>query len=285
MNELIAWVIEVEDTASRVYEKASCHFSNDIEFSEFLMGLSRDENMHKDVIFKAIEKSADINLDTMSITIDEDTRKLVEGYFSLIEQKIAAGTISKTNMLDCIVSTEFYEYNDIFLYGLKSLGHISNEFISSRIHQHKKDIEQYLESHPELISYLSVIKSLPDTWHEKILIVENDTITSALLEAVLRVEGIIECVVNGEEGLNKLSGKYYDVIIAEVNLPVLNGIEFYNKAVARYPNIKERFLFFTGSKDDSILNFLKENNIRHILKPASIINIKKAVIDIQKNRK
>lgn len=280
MNKLIEWVIEIEGTASRIYEKAAGHFSDDTAFSEFLMGLSRDEQIHKDVISKAIEAYGDTALVPLAITLDDNTRKLVDSYFSLIEQKINAGTLTKENMLDCIVSTEFYEYNDIFLYSLRSLGHVSNEFISAKIHQHKKDIERYLESQPELRKYLNIIRSLPDTWHEKILIVENDAVTSALLEAVLRCEGIIESVNNGEEGLKRLSDKYYDVIITDVNVPLMDGIEFYKKVEEAYPNIKDRFLFFTGTRDKGHLSYLKDNNIRYLRKPASIIDIKKAVIDI-----
>ncbi len=98
MNKLIEWVIEIEGTASRIYKKAAGHFSDDSVFSEFLMGLSRDEQMHKNVIYEAIEAAGDKTLDSLAITLDDNTRKLVDSYFSLIEQKINAGTLTKDNM-------------------------------------------------------------------------------------------------------------------------------------------------------------------------------------------
>lgn len=72
MNELIEWVIEIEGTASRIYEKAAAHFSDDVTFSEFLMGLSRDEghlSFFKDNNIRHLRKPASI-IDIKKAVID-----------------------------------------------------------------------------------------------------------------------------------------------------------------------------------------------------------------------
>ena len=63
-------------------------------------------------------------------------------------------------------------------------------------------------------------------------------------------------------------------------MPVMDGIEFYRRAVKRYPNIQGRFLFFTGLLDEERLSFFKENNLKYIVKPSPIGDIRKVVINI-----
>ncbi len=173
------------------------------------------------------------------------------------------------------------------MYTLNSLRHTYGECIPvpAKIYQHRKYIEQFLIKWPDLRTDLERIRYLPPTWNEKLLIVDDDKIMADLFETILKDEGIVEKAVNGEEGLRKVVDKYYGVIITEVDMPIMNGIEFYKKAVERYPNIKDRFLFFTDSRDDQHLSFLRENNLRYILKPSLIIDVKKAVIDILSKRK
>ena len=60
----------------------------------------------------------------------------------------------------------------------------------------------------------------------------------------------------------------------------MNGIEFYNKAAGKYPDIKNRILFFTNSRDEQLLSFLRDRNLRYFLKPSLITDIKNAVIEI-----
>lgn len=282
MNEIIEWVIRTEETAARVYEKAAVLFSSDKDFSRFLKHLSKDEWMHYDVLCKVSSSIRDDISDLLAILPDEETKKTVESYFLLVEKKIDEGTFTRENMLDCIVSTEFSEYNDIFFYALNSLMSGSKESISiaTKIQQHKKYIERYLHKWQEYGKYFETIRGLPDSWEVNILVVDSDRITTELLEAILRDEGKVDKAFNGGEGIQKVMAKYYDVIITEINMPGINGIEFYDNVIERYPNIKDRFLFFTASRNEAHLFFLKENNLRYFCKPTLIKDIKKGVIEI-----
>lgn len=282
MNEIIEWVIRIEAASARIYEKAAVHFSDDIEFAEFLSHLSKDEWMHYDILRKIAGSIKEEIADSLAILPDEETQKTVESYFSLVEKKMAERTLTKGNILDCIISTEFSEYNDIFLYVINSLLSISQETIpvASKMQQHKRYIERYLRKWREYGRYLETIRGLPDSWEVKILVVDSDRMTAEILEAVLRDEGVVDKAFDGGEGVQKVMEKYYDVIITEIDFPGVNGIEFYNNAIERYPNIRDRFLFFTSSRDEKHLSFLKENKLRHYPKPSRLTDIKKGVIGI-----
>jgi CheY-like chemotaxis protein len=121
---------------------------------------------------------------------------------------------------------------------------------------------------------------MPKVFEEKILLVNYYDVTLKLLEDILKIEGITVRASNGYEALEKIGKEYYAVIITDVNMPVMNGIELYNKAIERFPNIKERFLFMSTSFDEEHLSFFRENNLRYFKKPVPANDIRNAVIDI-----
>ncbi len=58
------------------------------------------------------------------------------------------------------------------------------------------------------------------------------------------------------------------------------AIDFYKKAIELYPTIKKRFLFFTGTFDYKIISYLNQNNLRYLVKPSPVKDIKDAVSKI-----
>ncbi len=60
----------------------------------------------------------------------------------------------------------------------------------------------------------------------KILLVDDDVELTELLAELLSLEGFyIQVVHNGQEALNKLEIESYDIILLDIMMPVLNGIE------------------------------------------------------------
>ncbi|MBI5048240.1 MAG: response regulator [Deltaproteobacteria bacterium] len=137
-----------------------------------------------------------------------------------------------------------------------------------------------METRKEFSKPLAEIKSLSRVWQEKLLIVDDENMLTDLIAAILEDEGDVETAANGEEGLKKIGEKYFAAIVTDVDMPVMNGIEFYKKAVEMYPNIKDRFLFFTGFPDKERIAFFRENNLKYLPKPSSIDDIKRTVINI-----
>ncbi len=121
----------------------------------------------------------------------------------------------------------------------------------------------------------------PLIFQERILVVDDDKNTTDMLLAILAQEGIVECASNGEEALNILDEDYCTAIITDVEMPVMSGIEFYNRAVKKYPNIKDRFLFLIEDTDlKKYISFFEKNDLKYHVKTSQMEMIRKAVTDI-----
>lgn len=281
MKEIIEWLVEIEDRAHKVYERAAMQLKDDREFADLLWHMAKDEKVHYDFMCKASElvKGADY---PSVISLSNEIKQKVEDYFLLCEKRIEANKLTKEKVIDFIVSTEFSEWNSMFLYVVNTFKRCHNQFIPAMVNmqQHKRYIERFMEARPEFSQFLKRIQLLSKVWQEKILVVEDDKILANLLAAILEDEGAIEIAGNGEEGLKKVGKQYFAAIVADVDMPIMGGIEFYKKAVEIYPGIKGRFLFFTGLPDEDRMAFFKENNLKYLIKPSPIADIRKAIINI-----
>lgn len=283
MREIINWLAGIECRASKIYEKAASIFQDDSELADFLRHLAGEEKMHYESMGKAAELLDNKDIPSIVALVDS-TKQGVEVPFSLCESKIEAKALNKKDLLDFMASTEFSEWNQLFLYVINTLKHEHREFIPmvAGIQQHKRSIERFIKSQPGSEEFLKRLKSLPAIWREKILVVDDYKMIPNLVRAVVGNEDDVETAANGKEGLEKIGEKYFSVIVADLEMPVMNGIEFYNKAVEMYPNIKERFLFFTAAFDEEYsLSFFRKNDIRYLQKPSPIGDIIKAIVEIQ----
>ena len=156
------------------------------------------------------------------------------------------------------------------------------QYIAATIQAHKDHIEEYIKSLPGADNYLKVMKKIPKVWDKRILIVDDEPIMLNLLKALVEDLAVIETAENGKEALSRVKGQYFDVIISDVSMPVLNGIEFYRQASLNDPDIGNRFLFYTGNPTDEHMRYFSESNIRYLTKPAPIGEINKIVQNILK---
>lgn len=121
----------------------------------------------------------------------------------------------------------------------------------------------------------------PLIFQERILVVDDDKDITDLLLTILEHEGIVECASDGEQALNSLYEDYCAVIITDVDMPVMNGIEFYNQAVKKYPNIKDRFIFLVKDAElDKYISFFEKNNLRYLIKTPRMEAIRDAVVSV-----
>ena len=109
----------------------------------------------------------------------------------------------------------------------------------------------------------------------RILIVDDETSIRESLAEFLRDFGLqVDTAVNGEEALDLLADKPFDLVIADLRLPGMTGDLMIPKAHQLQPNL--RFLIHTGSIDyrlsgELIALGLTPENI--ILKPLADLSI------------
>jgi CheY-like chemotaxis protein len=224
---------------------------------------------------------ADHGTPAFSISVDDATKENIEAPFIRNRELLAAGIFSKENVLDCLATTEFSEWNDLFIYVVNSFKE-ERQFMSvaAKMQLHLKDIGQFMGSLPEGLRHLYIIKSLPRVWEEHILIIDDDQLFVEFLKKLLWHEGKIETAQNGREGLQKIKETYFDLIISDIYMPLMDGIEFYNKASAYDPEIRKRIMFISGVPKREHTDFFKKNNFRYLIKPAPIRDIVRNAFEI-----
>jgi len=87
---------------------------------------------------------------------------------------------------------------------------------------------------------------------------------------------------NGIEALKMIDSSQYDLIISDINMPVMDGIEFYRKLVNKSPSMKERIIFVTGNMKPETGKFMQETGARWFSKPLNITNFLEAIDDLKK---
>jgi CheY-like chemotaxis protein len=119
---------------------------------------------------------------------------------------------------------------------------------------------------------------------KKILIVIDNDSVAKLLQTVLEPEGEIEIARNGRDGLQKVKDKEYALIVSAIEMPIVDGIQFYNEAKEMYPDLHNRFLFFTGAPTPDRLSFFQDEDLRYLVKPATISEIRAAALSVLEKR-
>lgn len=272
MRDIIEWLIKIEDMANKTYILAATYFSGNQRMVDFLLQSAEDEAWHYHVMASAAEHDRKKTLPVSIVAVGDDIKNRIEQLFQDIHKKIINQSLTEIDMLEAIVSTEFSEWNDLFLYVVNSLKQESHEFryAVARIQNHLRQIGNYIDSTEYAEKLNKSINNLPPIWTENILIVDDEELILDLLKAILNKEGNIDIALNGQEGLRKLNEKYYKLIISDVDMPVMDGLTFYTKASEIYPHINSRFLFITGNPSSERIGFFKRNQLKYLYKPSPI---------------
>jgi len=280
INKIIDWVKSTEKAAQRFYEKALETFRDDAELAVLLRDLAEDEKKHHEIVSVArglSGKGADLSREA---SIDPELMRGIGSALRQCEKRLEAGELTKAGLIDAIVTIEFSECNEIFLYIITVMNAFPGEFRKAvaEIRKHKVRIENFLADKPEYAQYIERIRSLPDPSAATILVVDDEEGMLDVYEAFLSQVGTVEIAVNGLEALGKISkNPSFSAIVTDVDMPVLDGIELYREVCDKFPALRERFVFLTGTMNPSRSSFFSKNNLKYLLKPVSIKDIKTAV--------
>jgi CheY-like chemotaxis protein len=108
---------------------------------------------------------------------------------------------------------------------------------------------------------------------QKILIVDDDYIIRDFCHEFLTQNGYnVTVVCDGAEAIERLKLYVYDIIISDINMPRINGIELFRRLEKEYPFLVDRFLFITGNmpedtESSEILSRMPERIIQKPFRP------------------
>ncbi len=103
-----------------------------------------------------------------------------------------------------------------------------------------------------------------------ILIIDDEKSIRKTLTEILSYEGYkIEEAGDGEEGLKKFSDKTYDVVLCDIKMPKLDGIEFLDKAKGINPDVPVIMISGHGNVDTAV-EAVKKGAFDYISKPPDL---------------
>jgi PAS domain S-box-containing protein len=113
----------------------------------------------------------------------------------------------------------------------------------------------------------------------QILVVDDEPMVRELLVDLLEDLGHqVDTARDGKEACEKVHGATFDVVITDVRMPRMSGIELYRELLATRPGIKNSILFITGDLiDNETVRFLAEVNPPVIAKPLEVQQVVDAV--------
>jgi CheY-like chemotaxis protein len=103
----------------------------------------------------------------------------------------------------------------------------------------------------------------------RILVIDDDLAIRVLLQAVLkRMKFEVEVAEDGVAGLQKLQeGAPYDLILLDLMMPRLNGYEFIEQVIERFPEVAPHIVVFTAAGKRGVDKIPPHTVCNAILKP------------------
>lgn len=282
MKNITEWLIELEHLANDFYQRAADFFIDNKPLHNFLMHTAKDEAWHYHVMGSAANYFQKHYSSISPVIPDDETKHKIESVFRKNIELISNKTITEEQLIDCMVATEFSEWNDFFLYVVNTLKKVEHEFeyVASEIQHHLKHTEHFIIKESGWPEKIEELKGLTPIHKEKILVVEDNEVFAGLLEAILSKEGTVHLAVNGQEALKKLEKHFYKLIVSDIDMPIMDGITFYKEATSKFPNLKNIFVYLSGDLSPNRVSFLTDNKLKHLAKPATVKDIRQAIAEV-----
>ena len=273
IGDVVSWLESIEQFVGRLYTSAAKVFTNDKHFSKFLTRLAEDEQSHAEFMSMVSaylrEKEKRFMLDIM---LDRKTRDRVETPLKKFEDHLAGKSISKRRVVEYMARAESSELNPVFLYIVGKFGEMNREAerMTAEIQSHLSRIQEYINVLPQDLKPSVDVGTLPAVWEEKFLVVDDHEPLRELVFSLLSRRGAVEAVTGGGDGLEKVREHFYNGIVSDIEMPGMDGFEFYQRAVECDPKLKKHFLFYSADITPEREAYMKKNKLRFLRKPFAL---------------
>jgi DNA-binding NarL/FixJ family response regulator len=116
----------------------------------------------------------------------------------------------------------------------------------------------------------------------KIMIVDDQRLMREGLRTILDLEhdlNVVELAENGRDALDKIADAQPDVILMDIRMPIMDGVECTGIIKHKYPGVKVLILT-TFDDDEFIIEALKNGAVGYILKDLSSEKLVGAIRDV-----
>ena len=115
----------------------------------------------------------------------------------------------------------------------------------------------------------SALQAQPSASGKKVLVADDEPSIREALSDILSKEGFkVDIARDGQEALDQLERKRYALIITDVKMPGVSGMELYDAVSIKHAYLKNKVIMLTGDVfSEDIKNFLDKRKVPYILKP------------------
>lgn len=115
----------------------------------------------------------------------------------------------------------------------------------------------------------------------RVLVVEDEPALSIAVSEALGDAGfVVDRAGDGEEGLTRLAEQSYELIVCDLKMPRIDGMQFYRAMAAATPALSRRVIFVTGDvAGTDAERFLEETGCRWLSKPFRLGDLLRAARD------
>jgi two-component system NtrC family sensor kinase len=116
----------------------------------------------------------------------------------------------------------------------------------------------------------------------RVLIVEDEAaLASAVAEGLREAGFVVEVARDGEEALERVATRTYDVVVCDLRMPRMDGPSFYRAIAASAPALSQRVIFVTGDVAGTEAGrFLETTACRWLPKPFRLADLVRAARDV-----
>ena len=115
----------------------------------------------------------------------------------------------------------------------------------------------------------------------RVLVVDDEVAVGRTIQRLLGDRHDVVVVTSGREGIDLLeSGVDFDVILCDMSMPEVSGIEVFTRASACRPELAGRFVFMTGGSFNArSRDFFEASTNQRIDKPFDLDSLRAVVRD------
>jgi diguanylate cyclase (GGDEF)-like protein len=115
----------------------------------------------------------------------------------------------------------------------------------------------------------------------ELLVVEDDATSALLISRMLTLHGAhVEIAVNGSDGLMKYQAHHYPIIITDINMPIMNGLELVRRIKELDPDAQV-IATSANRETDCLISAIELGFSDYVLKP---LEIEKLILSVKRCR-
>ena len=236
--------------------------------------------------FKKIERIEEKSPEELSIEL-ADLRKAIEAArITKAVSELASKELERLERMDPAIPE--YTIGVSYLEFLLSLPwqNLTDDSLDMARAEKILEFQHYGLKHVKerILEYLAV-KTLCNLSDFNILVVDDEEIARTNLEYVLRKEGYqVNTAVNGQDALNKLRQKEFELILTDLKMEKMDGIQLLESAKQVAPNTE--IVMITGyATVSSAVDALKKGAAHYLPKPIDLEDLRSTVRQIREKKR